>query len=350
MKTINFPAQQEIEEQAALWISVIDRGITSAEQLELEAWLELSPAHGETLIKCASMWDLLDVLKPIAKLMPIDSKAKKAEQAGAAANESSWFASVAIAASVLLLLGVAVFMPQFQQPALDVASTNKPVTPAPTRRSLRYKTAVGELSSFTLADGSVIELNTDTELEVLFDETQRNIELVRGEVFFKVAKDASKPFVVNVGDDKVTAVGTAFSVNAEGLNEVALSVVEVIVTEGKVRFNSGRRQQPVYLSLGQKAVAIEDTLEVSSGSDSESLLAWRDGFVVFQGESLTEVIREVDRYTPLRFKLMDSELASISVGGYFKTGDLEQLLMVLENNFGVASQRVGNEILLSKSE
>lgn len=352
MKTVPFPNQDEVEERAANWVAIIDRGINNDEQKALEAWLESSPLHGDALVKCASMWDLLDVLQPIAKLMPIDEiETPTSTNMPRAANESSWFKSLKIASVAMLIVGAGVFVSLSMTPRPEATSIMATTEPEPLGKdnSQSYKTAVGEISTVALADGSVVKLNTDSEMVVQFTHSQRNIELLQGEVYFDVAKDAAKPFVVRVGGDQVTAIGTAFSVDTSELLNDQRSVAEVIVTEGKVRVNSGKGTLPLYLVPGQKAVAGDDELLVSSDADSEALLAWREGFVVFEGESLTQVIREIDRYTPLKFRILDKDLASVSVGGFFKTGDLDQLLLVLESNFGVASKQVGNEILLSKA-
>ncbi len=352
MKTVPFPNQGEIEERAASWIAIIDRGISSEEQKALEAWLEASPLHGDTLVKCASMWDLLDVLQPIAKLMPIDEiETPISPNARMAANEPSWFQSLKVASVAILIVGAGVFVGLSNAPrpeTIFIAADAEPELQGG-ENSQSYKTAVGEISTVTLADGSVVKLNTDSEMVVQFTDSQRSVDLLQGEVYFDVKKDATKPFVVSVGNDQVTAIGTAFSVDASDLLNDQRSVAEVVVTEGKVRVNSSKGKLPLYLVPGQKAIADDNQLLVSADADSETLLAWREGFVVFEGESLTQVIQEIDRYTPLKFRIMDQDLASISVGGFFKTGDLEQLLLVLENNFGVASKQVGNEILLSKA-
>lgn len=352
MKTVPFPNQDEIEERAASWIAIIDRGITSDEQKALEAWLEVSPLHGDMLVKCASMWDLLDVLQPIAKLMPIDEiETLVPKNSPTAANDSSWFVPLKVASVAIMMIAVGVLASLSIAPRPEATSIVDSTVPQSLgeKTSQTYKTAVGEISTVTLADGSVVKLNTDSEMVVQFTNSQRNIELLQGEVYFDVTKDATKPFVVSVGDDQVTAIGTAFSVDASELLNDQRSVAEVIVTEGKVRVNSSKGALPLYLVPGQKAVTGDDDLLVSAVADSETLLAWREGFVVFEGESLTQVIREIDRYTPLKFRILDKDLDSISVGGFFKTGDLDQLLLVLENNFGVASKQVGNEILLSKA-
>src|SRR5262249_47175706 len=93
----------------------------------------------------------------------------------------------------------------------------------------RYSTPVGGIDNVALADGSRMTLNTDTRIRVALTETERRIELDKGEGFFEVAKDPSRPFVVYAGNKRVVAVGTKFSVRRENDD------VEVIVTEGRVR-------------------------------------------------------------------------------------------------------------------
>jgi len=355
VNAIAFPNFSQIEDEAASWIAKIDRGLSSEEQNSLETWLAVSEFHGEALVKCASMWDILDVMKPISKLMPIPAEVKMpAESNGELyqyANRSNppaariWL----VAASLMLLMGALIYtnIPLFSE-SVTVPFAEKAADPTPVFEQ-DYKTAVGEVTSVSLIDGSTLQLNTDSEVLVRFSASRRRIELLRGEVYFDVAKDASRPFEVTVGDDMVTAIGTAFSIDmGESLLD-RRSVHEVIVTHGRVRVNSSNRQLPLYLEHGQKAVARDDSFEVSNQVDAPSNLAWREGMVVFHGESLTEVVRELNRYTPLKFRLVDAQLNSISVGGFFKTGDLDQLLAVLESNFSVSSEIVGNEILLTKA-
>ena len=363
MNTVPFPNKEEVESQAANWIAIIDRGLTDSEYEEFDAWLSASPLHGEMLIKCASMWDLLEVLSPIAKLMPMDVEATIASfnentrekdsststgQASLYSDESTtWFKSVGVAASFIIALvgGLMVGLP--------IMSNNSEVTPqiqtvkndsASSNSSVVYKTVVGEISKASLPDGSELQLNTNTELRVRFDQQQRTIELLQGEAFFEVAKDPSKPFVVIVGGDSVTAVGTAFNVDASEQGST-----EVLVTEGKVRVKNELNDKPVYLESGQKALVVNSLYEVSNDNDPESQLAWRDRELIFQGQSLETVIKEINRYTPLTLKLVDSEIASIPVGGFFKTGDLNQLLQVFEYNLGISHIQQGDEILLSKT-
>ncbi len=375
MNSVEFPNMEVIEQSAAEWVTKIDRGLTAEEQRALSEWLEVSPVHGEALVKCASMWDLLDVLSPIAKLMPIDKLNLHAEHAAfeespdldstmvdgetKASNirrfSNSRSGPWAIAATILMAVGI--YFVQPIQPATQSLST--PVNMAEkTRESSqlkRYKTGVGEMSTVTLADGSVLQLNTDSELSIQFTENRRQLELLSGEVYFEVAKDPSKPFVVDVGSDQVVAVGTAFNIDARpGLD------TEVLVTEGKVQvnvnanlkkngFTAGRgKADELFLIPGQKVTIGENSPKVSDQQDSDTLLSWREGMLIFQGEPLSEAIREIDRYTALSFTIMDESIAQIPVGGFFKTGDTDQLLQILSLNFGVESKRIGDEVLLYK--
>ena len=357
MNSIKFPNTELVEQDAAQWIAKVDRGLKPNEEIELSQWLEASPVHGETLIKCASMWDLLDVLSPIAKLMPVE-KLKLNDQDGTKAEfvaeryasnrltKSSKSYLVLIAASLILAIGTFIMSPLVTQKAstpqeyVAVSETKVPVK--------SYKTAVGELSRVALSDGSVLQLNTDSEVNVAFSDSVRQVELVSGEVYFEVAKDPKKPFVVDVGDDKVAAIGTAFNIDSRpGLD------TEVLVTEGKVRVSLNSLAQSesdeLFLIQGQKVVIGSSESKVNDDQDHETILSWREGMLVFQGEPLAQAIQEIDRYTSLKLTIVDDSIADIPVGGFFRTGDTEGLLQILSLNFGVGSKQIGDEILLYKT-
>ena len=360
-RTVRFIDREQAEIRAAQWIASIDRGLTQAEENELNDWLAQSPMHSDVLIQCAAMWDKLDVLSPIAKLLPIEEQDFAVEHSQTDSGLVSldqqkarplWLAFPLAASLLLLLSGVLAYLSFDNVPGSaddSVVTKLDSALPSPVPRGKVYQTEVGEISSVSLPDGSELQLNTGSKIRVVFDKRQRHIELLSGEVFFDVAHDTSRPFVVSAGAERVTALGTAFSVDAT-LGEAT----EVLVTEGKVRINRQFTQgqsayQDVILTPGQKVVINENDTQVSNGHNVDMLLAWREGMLIFEGESLAEVIREIDRYTPLTFKIMDQKIAAIEVGGFFKTGDMNQLLLILEQNFGVTSYRLGNEVLLSKA-
>ncbi|GGZ99594.1 hypothetical protein GCM10008090_05270 [Arenicella chitinivorans] len=345
MQTLLFPNQEAVISRATNWIAKIDRGLNAEEQRSLAQWLEESPHHGDALVQCASMWDMLDILQPISKLMPMRDFQLEADVAVGSRFRFGRVLGVALAASVAVVTAVSViaFLPQSQTYHVPETAHTAP------RIIQHYQTGVGETTVFALSDGSLMQLNTDSKVAVEYTSSARNITLLQGEVYVDVAKDASKPFTVESGVDRVTAIGTAFSVDRRGDDET-----EVIVTEGTVRVNRradapSQRYDDLYLTPGQRLLVGEARPRLSVDDDPESALAWREGMIVFRGEPLREAIREIDRYTPLSFEIADPQLAEIPVGGYFKTGDLDQLLAILEQNFGVAHTRHGTRVMLARA-
>ncbi|MFK8032387.1 MAG: FecR family protein [Gammaproteobacteria bacterium] len=355
MKTIKFPNQADIDYDASAWIAKIDRGLSDEEKVELNGWLEISSLHGEALIKLASMWDLLDTLHPISKLLPVsDVDFNSSTDVDTQNRPDSRYSAgkLAVAASILVTIGaLGTWFWLHSNPKVPVSLAEIRTEPSESTRVIRhYQTAIGETTTFTLTDGSVMQLNTDSTATIDYTANRRQVELTKGEVFFEVAHNPTRPFIVASGDNRVTAVGTAFSVDVS-----SDQTMEVIVTEGKVLINKEvkplnpiKPYADVLATPGQRVVVQDNQPDVLTEHDPDATLAWREGFVVFEGEPLAEVVREIDRYTPLTFNITDPELAEIPVGGYFKTGDLEQLLLVLRQNFGVVSERSGNEVLLSK--
>lgn len=359
--TVSFPNMPEVEEQAALWLAALDRGLSEKENQKLEQWIDEHPTHAETLVKFASMWDELDVLKPISCIMPlevqhINTEAEQIEQEEQA-RANSGFVRWAMAACVML--GVALTTFHF----LPTADTQKE---APLFYS-SYETEIGENSDVTLPDGSVLKLNTNTSLTVVYSKDERRVLLHEGEAHFDVAENKDYPFRAIVGSSTVTAIGTAFNIQIDKQQKVEVTVTEGRVLVDKVQLEEGGDLLPVFfeseteqaqndgvfLEVGEMAfIGIEgDDAQVLNEEDLfSSSLAWQQGMIIFQGESLTEVIEEVSRYTTIKFEIIDEKIADTSVGGYFKTGDVDQLLVALEQNFDIPYSRRGNRVKLGTEE
>jgi RNA polymerase sigma factor (sigma-70 family) len=218
-----------------------------------------------------------------------------------------------------------------------------------------YATALGEQRTWTLVDGSIIQLNTGSRVQVDYGGELRTVRLLRGEAYFAVAHDAQHPFEVHAGVDMIRAVGTAFSVYLKD------DQVRVTVSEGRVALASfGKDAEPIdshaaakvgtrmgsrnpsakflrSLDSGQSATLDETAAEVHF-LDEKSLerqTAWREGLLVFSGQPLSEVIAEVSRYTSMNIEIVDPRLRSLPVGGRFEIDDLPAILDVLESNFNI---------------
>ena len=203
-----------------------------------------------------------------------------------------------------------------------------------------YETEIGGREQIALSDGSHVDLNTDSELLVQLTATRRDVTLVRGEAFFRVAHEARRPFYVLAGNTVVRAVGTEFSVRLHDDNRV-----EVLVTEGRVAMaeRSTDSAHPVVppsaaaVSASERATDSHGGVSIAKLRTSDVLreLAWTRGWLVFQGESLDEAVDEFNRYNRRRLIVADSSISQILVSGDFHVTDLDSFVDALEQVYGV---------------
>jgi len=333
-------------DSAADWIARFDRGLREDEQQALNAWLDEDAGNRESLLLMLEAWDKSDSLSRLAELFP--EPVQRRRRLGTFA----WSGAVA-AALTAVAIGLFVI---FSGPA----DTPEPVI-AEQRDSQIFETLVGARKTFELADGSTVHLNTNSLIDVHFSQSERRLELQRGEATFTVAHDASRPFRVLVGQTVFEAVGTEF--NLEITND---QNIELVVTDGKVRVAASSTGQgdgelgtidvplletPVLVAAGEEFTVGGESSEamIIDRADIEVRLSWRKDNLVFRGETLGQVLDEIGRYTTVEFVLLDDELRKESVGGMFKVGDIQGTLQSLEHNLGVSYQMVdGNTVLLSK--
>ncbi len=201
------------------------------------------------------------------------------------------------------------------------------------RASSVFRTGVGEIRQVPLADGSSTAINTASEIEITLSKGRRDVRLTKGEAWFKVAKDPTRPFIVEAGDIRVRAVGTAFSVRRreEG--------ADILVTEGVVEAWAGESRRPLLrLTAGQRAYIGNDS-EVRLDADTPSIvdrtLAWRQGSIDLDGDTLASAVNEFNRYNRRKLVLVDTSLASRQFDGTFRTDDPEAFAQAVGTLFSV---------------
>ncbi|WP_100657130.1 FecR family protein [Alteromonas flava] len=343
-----FNTREDIQEQACVWISRIDRGLNEQETDLLAKWISGSNAHREVLFEMASLWDDMSVLQELSGLFPLPEQ--KAEVSEKKPTIYSW--QLAASVAFLVLAVGAIVISQLPQPDNSQTVTTQLAS-----------TQIGEQRSMTLSDGSILHLNTNSAVSIAFSDTQRRISLTRGEAFFEVAHEQNRPFVVAAGANTVTAIGTAF--NVQLIDDAAF---ELVVTDGRVLIQDRAAQKAaedtkvlqddslivddgLLVFSGEKALVDKQVTERSSISENDMNddLAWQKGMLVFKGESLEDVLTEISRYTDIRFQIIDSSLKEYRVAGHFKVGDTAGLLNALENGFSIQHEQVSQfTILLSK--
>jgi transmembrane sensor len=198
-----------------------------------------------------------------------------------------------------------------------------------------YSTRVGEFHRVSLSDGSTMAINTNSEVRVNYTHSLRKVEVVRGEALFVVAKNAERPFEVSVGGNIVRAVGTAFSVRLhDGTSE---KQVDVVVSEGRVAINP---PSPKTYPAGTVATVRNGRVETTTIhlADITGKLAWTEGRLVFQGEKLSDVVREINRYNLRQFEVADPDIASLRIGGTFVATDPDGFAIALGKSLGIQSR------------
>ncbi|WP_380879409.1 transcriptional regulator [Sphingomonas sp. DBB INV C78] len=188
-----------------------------------------------------------------------------------------------------------------------------------------YETAVGEQRLVVLDDGSRIRINTDSRLEQRFTRHERRIAIDRGEAFFEVAHDAGRPFVVDAGESRVTALGTRFDVRRDAKS------VQVLLAEGAVEVRDG-------LNLGSLPIRLVpgDGLTLRAGRkaeavrvDTAALTSWTSGKIVLTDTPLAAAVAEVNRYAKARIELAAPGLADARVNGSFDIGDTDAFILAV---------------------
>lgn len=342
-KVTKFNSKQTIQEHASLWISRMDRGLTTDEQKSLSIWLNESDAHKDALFNLAKLWDDLSVLNELSDLFPLETKTK-----------SKRFVPIAMAASfaAIMLSSASLMFTDISLPFINSASKIAQVK--------HYQTKIGEQVSFSLPDGTSIRLNTNSQVKVAFTDNHRQISLLKGEARFDVAKDKNRPFTVSVDDKSFTALGTIFNVQKNGIDDL-----ELVVTEGKVLISDTnsitQRLDNIVSSFktlehnklagsvvnsGEKSVVTQNTkISKISLDQIQKELSWQQGMLIFDATPLNTALDEISRYNDIQFEIIDTDLSELKVSGYFKSGDIDSLLQSLSDNFDIHFQKSSNKTI-----
>jgi transmembrane sensor len=358
-----YPDRSAIENQAAAWLVKMDgdQPLSVADIESLREWIRRSPAHKEEISSLAAFWgnnNLTELAVPLGRHERRSNKRVVGRVWSGLRGLNPVWMSVPIAALAISFLAT------------------RPVTiEPPGSTNGLYATAVGQQQTTTLVDGSVVQLNTNSQLKIDYSRDVRDVYLLQGEAHFMVAKNADRPFRVYAGSGRIQAIGTAFSIY---LND---NGVTVTVTEGRVAIASldqsttlnGQLTSAVNdrsrtggmpdtgefsrnlgaLDAGQSTtirhivregiaeLVTMDAIEFVGQQEIDVRLSWREGFLTFTGDPLEDVVAEVSRYTTFNIEITDPSVRAMKIGGRFPAGETDVLLDVLEANFGLRVTRLG---------
>jgi transmembrane sensor len=322
------------EEAAALWAARLDGSdLSISDRAELNIWLAADPAHRGLLSSYCQF--SADLEKPLATLVEagavqMPSASRTPSQQRSRLKLFTGSAIAAIAAAIMLAVWIAQPQTQFNEIA----------------------TAIAQRQSITLSDGTKVDLNAHTHLEVAISTSERRVRLAAGEAFFEVQKDPARPFIIETPAGSVRVTGTTFNVRSE-----AASSLEVTVVEGAVQVRTGGEDSssgpPVSLGAGDKLSSGPTGVSVKALSDAAiaDTLAWREGQIVFDGVPLWQALARFSRYHGRTMSVAD-EVAELQVGGRYSLDDPSGFFAALEEFFPVkvTSESDGNVRIISREE
>lgn len=303
------------QEHAALaWLSLLHDQPSSGDQATFSHWLRADPAHVEAYSKAQVLWELSEV--PARQLA--DEEALALQGYLNAMNTSRrtrvvrWSGALAMAACLVLMLS----MGAGWQPSRWVDDFGAD-----------YVTAPGEVKTVILADQSHVTLDADSAIAVDFSHGERHIQLRRGAGFFSVTH-TGQSFVVEAGSGEARVLGTQFEVRLQPAG------AEVTVLSGRVGVTPSRQGQQQVLTAGQQVAYADGVAAPLHAVDSESRLAWRDGWLNYYKAPLADVVKDLGRYYPGRILLLNEEMGAKRVSGSFPSNDPLAVLTALQAVLG----------------
>ncbi len=334
---------QQIEEAAAAWIVERDAGFRPGREQEFQRWLGTDGRHAAAFAALDATWTLL--------ALPAAVPSKRRRWAPCGRWLRQWSPALAAAAALVVIVRL------WQASAPDEV----PARAGP--YATVAATDVGALRAVTLPDGTTVQLNTDSAMEVQFDATTRRVLLTRGEACFHVARQPERPFIVTAAGVDVRVVGTVFNVR------LRQESVDVLVTEGRVKLEAptgthgpaakgGLAPRLPELIAGQKLSIVLPMVQAPEATLPSTLpipvtpveirqtLAWQSRRLDFDATPLSEIVAEINRYNRHKLVVVDERLQARRFGGSFPASDYATLVRMLEVDFGVIAEQGNGETRL----
>lgn len=348
---------QQIYEEASNWFVEMRAGdIDQEARRQFDAWVRKSPEHLRAYLEISEIWDdapAVDAERKASAEMLIEQALQGADvialdhalqtnETTRALRTGYWCMQllrprfVAAAAVALVAASLAAWF-----------GAERYLAPV-------YSTGIGEQKLVVLADGSRVELNARTRLEVHFGQRARHIDLLEGQALFKVAKDAAHPFVVTSGDLVVRAVGTEFDVDRKQ------SATTVTVLEGRVAVrtlgepglqpvgsaNLDTLPAQVFVGAGEQVSASGHRPPHAARANVAAATAWTHGSLVFEGSRLADVVEEFNRYNEQQLVVGEPRLNDMLISGVYTPTDPALLVRFLREQPTLRLQESGSTIVI----
>jgi transmembrane sensor len=310
---------RQLNTEAADWLLRMRAPDFSAEdRLHLDAWLAGDVARANALARAQSMLELAprafavhEATLPAPRIVPMRRRVWLPVSAGLAAS-------------------LALFM----------------LFDGPMRLRADLRTGTDMAPATALADGSLVQLNAGSAVAISFDDKQRVVHLLRGEAYFTVAKDTTRPFIVEAAGGTTTALGTEFDVRLADEEERGAAEVKVLVHAVRVAAGSA---EPIVVTAGQKLLYDSQGPRGSALAIDMQLPDWRSGKLVIENESLESVVARLQHHTGTQIMVLGDALKARRVGGTFDTRDPVAAIELLCRSLDIEYAGVGSLLLILHS-
>lgn len=350
IKYSNGKAHAAVVAEASEWFIDFRAGDVDGEaRLRFIEWLRRSPEHIQAYLEVSGVWSELpssdpegrfDIASLIARarsesdVIPLSPANPRLPPAPPAAEPRGF--GMLWRRPVLALAAAALFA--------TVAALYIWIGRDTTRS---YSTGIGEQRTIQLVDGSTVELNALSRIEVRLTAHRRDVALIDGQALFRVAKDKQRPFVVRAGEAQVRAVGTEFDVYKKQTETV------VTVVEGRVETYAGldgAGAAAILLSAGEQLTVLPHTVTKPTRADTVAATAWVQKRLMFEEMPLSEVAEEFNRYNRRPLAIDDPELKSLKISGVYSSTDPASLINFLRNQSSIRVIETENQVRVVRRE
>ncbi|MBY6211682.1 FecR domain-containing protein [Microbulbifer agarilyticus] len=313
----------QIEAEAREWFMLQgERTLSDSEQVAFAHWME-QPQHR------SAYQQLQQIDQTLAALAASEEGARLRQPSGLSAlmeTLRSYFDvsplnRLAFACTLMLALGIAYLAPWQGEPAAQA-----------------YASELAQVRNVVLEDGTRVTLGGDSALEAEFSEGSRRIKLLRGQAFFDVRKDPTRPFVISAQGAEVRVVGTRFDVRTGSkLNPAVKVTVEegIVDVARKTAAKPDEAENKVRLTAGQQVKVDEKRISPVSKVDTTSVASWRQGKFSYRDAPLSEIVADANRYRKDRIIIGTRELESLRVTTAFTADQADTLVAMLEQSLPV---------------
>jgi transmembrane sensor len=335
-----------IEDEAAQWFTRMQSPDVSIQQtIQWQSWMNEDPAHAEAYRRIEETWLRFENFPRPALL---NSRLVAEDDYDGSIPVAEWNARKGRTRPRVFAIAAGIALACVAAGILAIALT--------LTRGEILETRTGENRSILLADGSRVVLGGNSQLRFHLGDRKRSMQLLRGQAFFEVARDAKRPFVVAAGQASVEAVGTEFDVtrNADRIvvsvleGRVAVHPEQPLIDLPWLKELAQRPRGPAgTLDAGLRTTVAVSGIGPSETANAASITGWQQGRLSFDNEPLRYAVEAVNRYSQLQIEIVDPRISDLRVSGTAIGERSEGWISSLETAFDIKATKVDGRILLS---